>query len=265
MEKQKLTVVVPENHNAETPIVIHVLEGKAPEPVKTLHPKTLKISGDINAPLDYARDRFGTEPVLQGASIPENNRIPIVTYMDKAVGPWIKLETNPFSELGEVITGNLHQNPDLKAFKFNESKVFDNQSFIEVLRKFAHCFKDKNEVKNLIKKLQNMVAKFETEVENLDDRQGNTTNSIKTALNSSKSGIPTELHFSMPLFSGGSNVEFVAEVEIEVDFVGGKSPKAMFGIFSLELGVELTESAVKITHEQVNELRKYFTCIRVEA
>lgn len=269
MEKsQKISVTVPEGYDSTKPIIIHLLEGEAPKPVKTLHPQKVSVTGDITAPLRYARDRYKSieiEPVSQGSSIPDENKKAIVTYMDKAAGPWIKLETDPSSEIGVTIKGELKKNPDLAPFHFNESAVFDNKAFIAVLRKSAHCFTNTQEVVAMIKQLQNMVAKFETEVENLDDKQGNTTNSVRTALNASKAGIPTELHFNMPLFSGGPRVPFSASVEIDVEFTGGKSPKAMFGLFSLDLDVNLTETAIKITHGEINELSKYFTCIRVES
>ena len=260
MEKsQKISVTVPEGYDSTKPIIIHLLEGEAPKPVKTLHPQKVTVVGDITAPLRYTKDRF-----IDNLNNDDNKKA-IVTYMDKAAGPWIKLETDPSSEIGVTIKGELKKNPDLAPFHFNESAVFDNKAFIAVLRKSAHCFANTQEVVAMIKQLQNMVAKFETEVENLDDKQGNTTNSVRTALNASKAGIPTELHFNMPLFSGGPKVAFSASVEIDVEFTGGKSPKAMFGLFSLDLDVNLTETAIEITHGEIYELSKYFTCIRVES
>lgn len=269
MEKiENFSVVVPENYDPSKPIIIQLLEGSAPNPVRTLNPQKISLTGDITAPKVFALDRFERRGDVikehSSGQLDEGSKTVLVTYMDKAKGPWIKLETDPSSELNTTIKGELKPNPDLNPFHFNKAKVFTNDSFMEVLKENGHCFKEISNVRTLIKSLQNFVAKFSTEVEKLDDKGGNTKNLIQTTLDATKSNIPTSVDFFMPMFSGGPAVEFTAEVEIDVVMEGG-APKAKFGLFCLELTVKMTQESERIVAEEIAVLNEFFTCIRVES
>ena len=243
-----------QGQNPEKPVIIHLLEGKAPEPVETIQPKQIGISGDINTPVNFS----------QGMN-PETKYDPmdaIVEFSDNPKDPWIEIKYEVGKSLFHRVRGELKPNPDLAKFHFNEAGFFTNKTFAEMIMNHPHCFANKGEAKSLRKSLQNYQAKFNTLVKKADDNQGNTEDMIKTEFDRTGSGIPPVINLKMPLFDGGDDKEFSAEVEIEVVMTSGK-PEARFAFFTEELGLTQRESAKKVIQEQINQLKEHFTCIRV--
>lgn len=238
----------------KTPVIIHLLEGPAPAALITIQPKAIEITGDI------------TSPVVFSSGIPyeakSKSTDAIVTYSDNPKNPWIKLEIAPDKTISHTVTGRLIANPDLSLFRFNEPAVFTNKSFAELIMKNPHCFSVKGQAKELRKALQNYQAKFNTIVQKANDNQGNTEDQIRTEFDKTGSGIPSSLHVKMPFFDGGEDVEFVAQVEIEVEMTSGK-PEARFSFFTEELSLEMRESAKGMIQAQIEILSQTFTCIRV--
>lgn len=235
-----------------SPVEIIVRDGRAADPINTVQPQRVKITGDLNTPSSYAEERFAEDEIHEDT---------IVEYSDNPEDAWIILEEDFRDPMGSVVKGELLKNNDLKAFEFNNAGVFTNKTFIEVIRKNAHCFASIQEAKALIKQLQSFVAKFTTSIEDLDDRKGETKNLIETKLQASKTGIPESVNFKMPLFSGGPMVDFTVEVEIDVVMTSNK-PEAKFGFFSLELPMLMRTHAELTIQKHIAHLRKKFTCIR---
>jgi hypothetical protein len=238
----------------KTPIIIHLLEGPAPEPVKVNQPQSININGDIYAPVLYSNR-------IESSSI-EDPTDSIVTYSDNPKDPWIKLVIDPSQTINQTVTGKLIVNKDLNDFHFNEAAFFTNKTFADMILKKAHCFANKGEAKALRKSLQNYQAKFNTIVQKNNDNQGNTEDMIKTEFDKTGSGIPPVINLKMPLFDGGPDVEFTAEVEIEVLMTTGK-PEARFAFFTEELDIQQRAGAKEIIQEQIKKLEKSFVCIRV--
>jgi hypothetical protein len=249
-------IQVPENYPGY-PIEIIVREGEAAKPLNTVQPRKREFCGGIDSVLSFVKDRYKI-----AESIVEKHDYVMVEYCYNPDRPWILLDTDINNPLSTTVRGELIKNPDLKPFEFNKGAVFTNKSFIQVIKENAHCFASIQEANQLIKQLRNFVAKFTTEVEDLNDNQGNTKLKIETKLEAAKSGIPELLNFSAPLFNGGNKVYFTVEVEIEVVMNNGK-PEAKFGFFSLELNQMLRDEAERIINMQVEALDQYFTCIRV--
>jgi hypothetical protein len=237
----------------DKPVHIFFHEGKAPEPERTLNPQKLQIDCDLNGVVAYVQDRY---------NIGEKDITGVVTYSDNPDDIYVKLQTNPASEIQTIIKGKLKSNPDLKAFHFNEKGVFNNKSFVDTIRKNGHCFSSREEAKRLVELLTNFQASFTTEIEDLDNRKGNTKSSIETVLNVQKGKIPETITFKMPLFDGGIPVQFEVDVEIDVTMNNGK-PEAMFGFFSMHLVATQREIAANEILTVIGELNKYFTCMRV--
>jgi hypothetical protein len=237
----------------EKPVHIFLYEGQAPEPERTLNPQKLRIDCDLNGVVDYVRDRYTAD---------KKDIAGVVTYSDNPDDIYVELQTNPASEIQAIIKGKLKSNPDLKAFHFNEKGVFNNKSFVDTIRKNGHCFRSIEEAKRLVKLLTNFQASFTTEIEDLDNRKGDTKSSIETVLNVQKGKIPETITFKMPLFDGGIPVEFEVDVEIDVTMNNGK-PEAMFGFFSMDLVATQREIAMNEVMNVTSELSIYFTCMRV--
>lgn len=255
MSEKSFKVIVPENYDPSKPIVIHLLEGQAPDPIKTVQKQSVKISGDINSPMEYSKlidHTTGTFPAVDA----------IVEYSDNPDNPWIELKFDPSKSTNTTVTGTLVKNKELKDFGFNVDGKFTNVTFIDFITKHAHCFAVAGVVKQLRKELKNFQAQFKTLVKKTDDSQGNTEDYIQTELDKTKANIPESIHLKMPLFEGQEPIEFIAEVEITVSMTSGK-PEAKFGFFVLDLETRQREAAAGIIERQIGALKNKFICIRV--
>ena len=241
------------------PIIIHILEGPAPEPLKVNQPKSVAIEGAIDSPLIYAIHYFSENTAEKPHVV--HPEIAVVVFSDSPKNPYIKLTIDPGHSISTTVTGKLKPNTDLAAFRFNEAGSFTNKTFSEMIIKHAHCFANKGEAKTLRKSLQNYQAKFNTVVQKANDNQGNTEDFIKTEFDKTGSGIPQVINLKMPLFDGGGDIEFSAEVEIEVVMISGK-PEARFAFFTEELDILHRANSSAIISHQINELSEHFVCIR---
>lgn len=250
---EKINISVSEA-NQDKPIIIHLLEGPAPEPHKVIQPESVTIIGDIGAPVDYA--------IFHIAEDKKNSPdFAIVTYSDNPKSPWIQLVIGANQSIKQTVIGSLLVNKDLNDFHFNQAGFFTNKTFADMILQKAHCFANKGEAKTLRKSLQNYQAKFNTIVQKANDFQGNTEDMIKTEFDKTGSGIPPVINLKMPLFDGGPDEEFSAEVEIEVVMTSGK-PEARFAFFTDELDIQQRAGAKEIVCNQIQKLSKAFVCIR---
>lgn len=254
---QKIKVVVPENYSPEKPIVIQILEGRAPEPKKTVQEMGVTFEGNIFAPGKYAENIINTE--AEGQKF--QNEQGIVIYDTDPNEPAIELLLNPNTNRASSILGKMTENPEVKGFSFNKDATFTNKTFAEFITKNAHLFAVKGEAKRLRKELQNFQAQFKTLVKKADDKQGNTEDYIATELDRTKANIPESISLKMPLFLGHEDVEFTAEVEITVTMNSG-APEARFGFFTEDLTQMKRDYVKKVLDEEINKLSKKFTCIQ---
>lgn len=255
MSEKSFKVIVPENYDPSKPIVIHLLEGQAPDPIKTVQEQSVKISGDIISPSEYSKLIAHTSGIFPTTDA-------IVEYSDNPKNPWIELKLNPSKSIHTTVIGKLAENKELEQFGFNVDGKFTNVTFIDFITKHAHCFAVAGVVKQLRKELKNFQAQFKTLVKKTDDSQGNTEDYIQTELDKTKANIPESIHLKMPLFEGQEPIEFIAEVEITVSMTSGK-PEAKFGFFVLDLESIKREAAEEIIKEQIETLKEKFICIRV--
>lgn len=245
-------IVLPEGYNGQE-INITLREGSASDPVRTVQPRKREIKGDIQSVYLYSKDRFLLPEIVTKA---------LVEYSDDPNQPWIFLDTDIDHPLSTTVKGELVQNPDIKNFSFNRGAVFTNKTFIQVIKENAHCMENLAQARALIKQLQSFVARFTTDVEDIDDKQGNTKYKIETKLEAAKTGIPEAIIFDMPFFIGSAKTKFSVEVEIEVVMTNSK-PEAKFGFFSLEFNQLLRDEAQKAVAAEIQKLSNNFTCIRV--
>jgi len=257
---ENVNIAVPGNFSGQ-PIVIHLLEGPAPEAIKVSQPISIVIEGDIFAPSAYAEEDLSVREG-EGGQYPAT--MAIVQYSDNPKSPYIKLTMYPNRTINETVTGKIRENKDLVQFRFNEAGAFTNKTFAEMIMRHPHCFANKGEAKTLRKSLQNYNAKFNTIVQKANDNQGNTEDMIKTEFDKSGSGIPSVINLKMPLYDGGDPIEFSAEVEVEVAMTSGK-PEARFAFFTEELELLQRQGAKDIIILQIQELAKKFVCIRVNS
>lgn len=235
----------------ENPIVIHLLEGNAPEPLRTDQRNRYTTVGMINSAREYLKANFNDMVIFE----PDCS---VIEYSAEPNQAFILLVTHKaFPYKGVSVRGEATINEKLQAFHFNKKGVFDNESFIQTIRDNAMCFKDLNEAKKLVKELSNFKAKFSTEVEKLDDKAGNTKNMVNTILNVEKGRIPESLTFSMPLVKGNAPLTFDVDVEIDVQYEKS-TPVAKFGFYSMEIETLIENEFVKTIESEIGILMKDF-------
>lgn len=228
------------NGEVKEPIQIVVREGEA---ASIIEPVQVDISGTIESARLYANKI-------------EDKKKAVVTFsLDKKT---IELNSDPTNIYRHIVKGELKTNPDLIAFGINKGNKFNSDQLQNFIKTHAHCIKDINEAKNLIKSLQNFMVKFEQEVTKTDDRKGTTEDSVKNSIKYHKGELQNILALSMPLYVGTDKVDFTVEIEIDRD---GTTP--VFSFYSLDLEVQLKETSEHLINTELEDLRKDFTCIQL--
>ena len=222
----------------EEPIEIIVREGVA---IEVVNPKGFSTIATIEAPNEYYQRKKEKRDFDKA----------IITYSYE--NQQITFHENPNMN-SDVIVGKLKINPDLLAFGINQSG-FNASQLKQLILKKAYCFNDINEVKALKKKLENFSYKFQTEIDKVDDRKGNTKESIKNGLKFSDE-LPEEIELNTPLFVGGEPNRITLILEVDVD---GTSPR--FSFFCLELDNHIKESAKELIDNQLQEFAGIFPCL----
>ena len=188
----------------ESKVILHLLEGTAPEPI---NPTAAKFTGNIHAVKDYlaAKEKHGS--VLETAVILFNT-----------TGLVIALEDNPQSPLNNVITGKLEVHPKITEFGINSDKRFDSEQLKKIIKLHPHLFVSKESHAAFLRQLGNFKAKIERDLENSKDTRGGSKNQNNTQV----LNLEIEEVFKMkcPLFKGGESVEFEVSVCYEVSGSG---------------------------------------------
>jgi hypothetical protein len=219
------------NGEIKDPIEIVLREGEA---IKPSYPQKYSTAGVIGAPAEFAK------------KIKDKSNS-IVEFSIKDL--WIKLYENPTSKDAAIIEGKLLLNPELVAFAINKDLYITSNQLRKFILKYAHCFENISDGKDLIKCLENFEIVFEQAHTKSDDRKGNQEESVKSAIKYSKGELKTIWNLNMPLFIGSPKASF--QIEIEID---RKETTPVFGFYSLELEVLLRAEAERLI---LGELSKF--------
>jgi hypothetical protein len=237
MQKENVQITIVSD--GKQPIEFITREGKAPE---IFYPKKIRSKGLIDSPFLYSR---------------------LVKDKDKALveysvsGLHIKLMSDPSSEIGTEIEGQLSKNPDFIAFGINKNKFFISSELITFARTHSHCFANIKDVKELIESLQNFEVKYEQTVVKKDNRQGETEDSVKNAIKFNKGEVKKHFSLLMPIHVGGPKVPIDVEIEIEKQ---GTAPG--FAFYALELENIIRDEQEEIMGNEIAKL-KDFVCIQI--
>jgi hypothetical protein len=239
MKDEKINITI--NGEVKQPIEIVLREGAA-EPIKDTVQKYTKV-GVITAPFDFSKRIKDKSKALVEYSINEG---------------WIKLYENPTNKEASEVKGLIEKDPALLAFGINKDKYFSGPELIKHARKYAHVFKDINDVKDLISSLQNFDIKFEQTYSKGDDRKGNTDEHVKNALKFHKGEVKTDFTLMVPFFLGAEKVPVDVQIEIEL-----KDSKPSFGFFSLTLETLIQEKTEELINNNVMKFIPGFTVIQI--
>jgi len=228
-----------ENYKGE-PITVIYRDGKVPEiqePIKVV------LVGNIYAVREYIEKNYKSLPaeLQQG--------ILVLSNVDKmGVLPAIEFDSAPaWPKQGTKVKAELKANGDVDDFHFNDPDSGRSpKQMIQFLRSHAHCFESIEEVRTLIKALQNQEVKFEHISSEEDDRKGSKESKIKEQIKITKGELPATLNIKMPYFEGTPAESITAEIEID-----RKGTVPVFSFYCLGLEAAITASATKIVKQQI--------------
>ncbi len=202
-----------------------------PEPVK------INISGTITAPRLFVEKR---KTLIQPL---ETN---VICDVNKGT---ITLNAEEKDAKGTVIQGTLKINPELAAFYINNDRAFGLKEIQKHLRMKRSFFKDREQNDTLLKKLSEFFAKITIEINQKDDRKGNTLDSISSKV---AHEIPLYFTLKMPIYQGFPEKEFVVEIIADITDANVK-----FTFESVELQELLDDDRKRLIETELASLGDY--------
>lgn len=250
MEENKQPVAIHiGNYDGKEPIKVEIINREGDAAV-IIHPKKVDIVGNIYAVREYITKKLLGVTELQAGHISISN----LNKIDAL--PSILLQTDPaWSDAGYDITSQLVMSKDFTDFNFNkEDAGKSTKQMISFLRSHAHCFASIEEVRTLIKKLQNQEVKFEQLASQQDDRKGAVETSIKEQIKITKGELPDSVTITVPFFEGTPLQTISAEIEID-----RKGTMPVFSFYCLGVEAAVMKFADDLVREQLTEAASLFT------
>lgn len=192
---------------------------------------------------------------------PINQNKAIIKFCLDPAKPRLEYHEDVNDSLATVLKSTLKENPDFTAFKINTQQYFTQKQLEALVMSKAHCFQDLQDAKDLLNKLTNFEVRYEQVVKSSNDKQGNTSDLVTTAIKAAEGAISGELKLSIPLFIGTPKYQFSVEIQIE----RGAGNMPTFGFYSLDLQILMTEKTSEIIMTEVNPLKEKFICLEIEA
>lgn len=247
MEETKVNITLPENWDPKNPIeIIHTERETIPQRDR----KNYSITGVLGSIVEWFRKR-----TYNGT--PQNNR-EIVLYSIHPDKPTITFMSDPTDPLGSefTISTQLKPDADLAMYAINRDVYFSQKDLKALIRKTAHLFPNIDTAKDLLQRLDNFQARFETEVEKADDKRGNTKDVVVQAIKFTKGELPPSFELIAPIYANTKPALLHLDIEVKKE---GNEP--VFGFFCLELQKIKVEMAAELILGEVDQLRETFVTI----
>ena len=214
---------------------IIVRTGDAP---KVHDPVKYSFEGNISAPLEYFNARVKANMNYFDA------KLAVVEVNERDYK--IIIRRDPKDVFAETVSGQLKKNPDIEAIGVNTGEQFKPSELAKRLKKNRIFFSAIADAMRIISDLQSLKVSAKSELEQSDDRRGNTKNVF---VQSVETNMPVSFQLAMPIFNGDSDVSFAVEVSFEVS---GQQV-----LCSLD-SIELTEYERRRAHELLTEQAEQF-------
>lgn len=132
------------------------------EAAKVQEPQKVRISGSIEAPLEYYSKR---------KDVIDQDAAHLEVKQDSGA---IYLYCNPHSPIGAEITGQMKMNPLLQKMHINDfsGHTFTEDAFILLLKQTRSIFDVQGDNFNLVDKIKNIEMRVEKEIDRKDDERG---------------------------------------------------------------------------------------------
>ena len=203
MENTRVNVRVPDSYDGK-PIVIHLLDGSAPDPVNLS--KKQDVHGNICAVGDFLSNQSINPTISKEKAIIECNH----------TAGTISLFSDSSHPHQWKVFGHLKPNKDLLALGINSKSESAVVELRNKLKFAAPLFADRAVHATLLRKLETIRVKFNKEIVDENDGKGNNTqsSSVKTDIDN---GLTEKITLFCPLFEGEDAVKFDVEIAFSAD------------------------------------------------
>lgn len=215
-------------------------EGKAPE----IHNNSpVVLTGNIDAPSRFIKGRKD--------DFEKSARHCMVSKTDGT----ISLVINEQSVIDKyTVSGKIEISKKFKALAINAEKKYEPLELANKLKLLRSIFKSNLEHASICATLRNLKVKINAEIEKLDDRKGNTNDSIRTAV---ESNMPEAITFNLPLLEGEDPVEFQVNVILEV---GGNNGIICY-LESVDAAEMIEEQFKQRVEQEIEKIKDWVTII----
>ena len=218
-----------------------IVEIRTGEALPLYNPKSFSVAGQLKCVAEYIAQNYAR--AKQGSRF-EN----AVVLIDKKKNK-IEFIDNVKAAYGQVnIIGILIENPDLKIFGINKGITFNKQEIQQRLRQNAILFKDFEQVKKLIKALDELQLTTEETIKDVQDKRGNVDQAFKRTVRDAKGLLPEYIELHTHLYEGFEKVSLKLEIEVDLD---GRMP--VYSFYCLELDLMLEQNKIKAFDECITE------------
>ncbi len=177
-----------------------IRHGEAPQPN---NPQAVKISGHIDTPFNYYRQRAGE------TFHKENAHLEVDTQRKK-----ITLFCNPSDRLAPVITGSIKKYGPLDQLGINGDKTYCKDQFKKVMKRNRFLFADASECTALVSKLSSLEVKVEQQLKDSDDDRGNRSLKYEQTC---QSELPGGFTLHCPIFVEGDTQDIMVDICFNVN------------------------------------------------
>jgi len=156
----------------------------------------------------------------------------------------IEAQTNPNTDLNDVVTGCIQLNPDLVAFKINKvGNNFSREQLVGFLRTNRQYFPDKEAHGQLLSTIKNLSVKVNIAAGRNEDGRGNRSNNYEKTVESEN--IPVSCMIEIPVFVGERPIKLSLDICYDTS-----DSNVYFWFESPELNESIhTESATRMEDE----------------
>ena len=209
--------------NSSSPSIIHLLEGKAPDPI---NPIQVVINGNISAVTDYLKTRKDI--------VPKDKSYIIFDEAERT----IILRVEEDSPLGTAVRASLSAYPELEAFGINSTTRYSLADLEKHIRMNRFFFADQESHGKLLSQLRSFTAKIQSDLKAEADQRGNKSYAFNKTVDSDLSA---DFVLYMPIYKGLPSSRFRVEICYDVTDSSVRFWLESVELFELEKSMLLQE------------------------
>jgi hypothetical protein len=198
MTTEKLVINAEKEYTTVT-----ILEGTAPKRLDELAPLKINITGDIDAPQLFLKERIGALDILTTH---------VITNREKAEIMLVINETDPYKR--GTITGTMEPSPIATRLGINQGHKWSTTELGQMFKMIRAHFPDKEENMKLVAVLKNFQATINSRIEKMKQENGSFVDSLSAEV---QSNLPASFKLKIPAWKGGPQEQIEVEIYSTVD------------------------------------------------